>query len=67
MVDIIGRNERRWEVECGNCHSILSFAVYEVQRRLYPDYGGGCEVGHHIMCPGCDTRVDVDGVKGKIW
>lgn len=67
MVDIVGRNEQRWEVECQTCHRILSFAIYEVVQKIYMDYGGGCDVGHRIVCPACDRWVMVDHVKGKLW
>jgi hypothetical protein len=62
MVQIIGKDDTQvHECTCRNCASRLRYTRSEVQSFRHTDYGGGTDIVHYIVCPGCGKQVQ--GVK----
>lgn len=47
------------EVVCKNCGATLQYVPKDVVSQVHRDYGGGSDTYSHIICPACNSKVDV--------
>ena len=60
MVQIVSP-QKPMEATCNKCKAGLSFVYTEIQEKITSDYSGGRDIVKYVMCPCCNSQVQVKG------
>lgn len=60
MVEIVGEDtQKKRKVTCWNCLSILQYTLFDTSLKTCKDYGGGIDSFRILICPKCNSMLDV--------